>query len=119
MGNSCIVIRSVGSHGNNLSTDAERIGTRAVAELISMGHSILSAHCETGGGSVDLSMPFYYEPSNPEYPARCAYERYLHATDGVNFQGNQCPKWEDLPEKIRNAWKAAADHSKPRFVANY
>ena len=39
--------------------------------------------------------------------ARTAYEAYVADTGGLNYQGNPCPKWADLPPKIQHAWKAA------------
>lgn len=37
-----------------------------------------------------------------------AYEAYGKVTDFKNFQGNPMPAFKDLPEKIQEAWKAAA-----------
>lgn len=54
MGNTCIIIRTTGNHGNGSMYDAEQVGRRCVDELRSCGHNILSATCETGGGSVAL-----------------------------------------------------------------
>lgn len=45
--------------------------------------------------------------------ARAAYSRYGAVTDYKNFQGNPMPKWEELPEKIRQAWVAAANPDTP------
>ena len=41
--------------------------------------------------------------------AEDAYLAYGKTTDFKNFQGNPMPEWKDLPEKIREAWYAAAD----------
>lgn len=41
--------------------------------------------------------------------AKMGYEAYSKSTDNKNFQGNEMPKWEDLPEKIQKAWEAATD----------
>ncbi len=30
------------------------------------------------------------------------------ATAGLNYQGKPCPEWSDLPENIREKWRAAA-----------
>ena len=38
-----------------------------------------------------------------------AYCAYLTVTGGRNYQGLPCPKWTELPETIRLAWRAAAD----------
>lgn len=40
--------------------------------------------------------------------ARGAYDAYGAVTDHKNYQGLPMPTWEDLPEKIRTAWCAAA-----------
>ena len=37
-----------------------------------------------------------------------AYEAYGATTDHKNYQGLPMPTWEELPEKIRVAWRAAA-----------
>ena len=39
---------------------------------------------------------------------RAAYHRYGQVTDFKNFRGDPMPKWEDLGEKIQQAWIAAA-----------
>ena len=44
-------------------------------------------------------------------PAEVEYCAYLTETGGLNYQGNPCPKWEDLPEGIQSAWHAAATAS--------
>jgi hypothetical protein len=41
--------------------------------------------------------------------AREAYDAYGATTDHKNYQGLPMPKWDDLPEKIRTAWVAAAE----------
>ena len=40
--------------------------------------------------------------------AQCAYTAYGDSTGGKNHLGKPMPTWEDLPEKIREAWIAAA-----------
>lgn len=40
--------------------------------------------------------------------AKSAYDAYGAVTDHKNYQGLPMPTWEDLPEKIRLAWCAAA-----------
>jgi hypothetical protein len=40
--------------------------------------------------------------------AMIAYDAYGAVTDHKNYQGLPMPKWEELPEKIREAWYAAA-----------
>lgn len=39
--------------------------------------------------------------------AKLAYEAYGKVTDGKNYQGLPMPSWEDLTDKIREAWDAA------------
>ncbi len=43
-----------------------------------------------------------------EMLARVAYHAYGEHTDFKNFQGNPMPKWEELPDRIRGAWRQAA-----------
>ncbi len=38
-----------------------------------------------------------------------AYEAYAKSTGGKTYDGRDMPKWDDLPEAIRTAWRAAAD----------
>ena len=40
--------------------------------------------------------------------AQAAFEAYGRSVGGVNVQGKSIPKWGDLPEHIREAWKAGA-----------
>ncbi|MCP9947295.1 hypothetical protein [Actinomadura madurae] len=40
--------------------------------------------------------------------ARTAYDAYGETTDHKNFRGDPMPAWEDLGERIQNAWRAAA-----------
>jgi hypothetical protein len=39
--------------------------------------------------------------------AKGAYGAYGLSTNNKNFRGEEMPKWEELPEAIRSAWKAA------------
>ena len=39
--------------------------------------------------------------------AQGAYHAYGQVTNFKNFQGNPMPDWEQLPEKIQEAWRAA------------
>lgn len=45
--------------------------------------------------------------------ARRMYEAYGASTGWKNFQGNPMPQWGELPERIQQAWMAAAEASKP------
>lgn len=125
MGNTCIIIRTVGCHQNNLSSDAERVGARLVAELHSLGHSILSASCETGGSSIQLwpaddmghTPPGMRSVTDIEFPGQCAYERYCAESGGKSLvSGAELPGWVDLKPDIKAAWMAAVDCTKPRMV---
>lgn len=40
--------------------------------------------------------------------ARFGYQAYASASGGKNFQGNPMPTWDELPETIRDYWRAAA-----------
>jgi len=37
-----------------------------------------------------------------------AYEAYGDVTDRKNYQGLPMPAWDDLPDRIKAAWRAAA-----------
>lgn len=37
------------------------------------------------------------------------YEAYARFTGGKTFDGRDMPSWAQLPETIRDAWRAAAD----------
>ena len=43
-----------------------------------------------------------------EILAKMTYGAYGSETDFKNYQGLPMPKWEELPDKIREAWEAAA-----------
>lgn len=47
--------------------------------------------------------------------ARRFYEAYIANSDGLNYQGLPCPKWEDLPAAIRGHWCAVAVASDRRL----
>jgi hypothetical protein len=40
--------------------------------------------------------------------AKLGYASYGRSVDFKNYQGLPMPEWDDLPEKIQEAWKAAA-----------
>lgn len=46
--------------------------------------------------------------TTPESRARIAYTAYGRVTDFKNFQGNPMPKFDDLPDRIKEAWTNAA-----------
>lgn len=47
--------------------------------------------------------------------ARELYEAYIKDSGGLNYQGKPCPVWDELPEAVREHWKAVADHA-PRAL---
>ncbi len=47
------------------------------------------------------------EDTNTQELARVAYEAYAADSDWKNYQGNPMPQWQDLPENIRQHWRAA------------
>lgn len=36
------------------------------------------------------------------------YMAYCANSDNLNFRGEQCPSWQDLPQAIRDHWCAVA-----------
>ena len=40
--------------------------------------------------------------------AKEAYTSYGEVTGGLNYMGRQMPRWDELPEKIQEAWVAAS-----------
>jgi hypothetical protein len=50
-------------------------------------------------------------PQNPTLLVTIAqefYASYCRSSDNKNYQGKQCPKWDDLPPKIKEHWRAVA-----------
>jgi len=41
-------------------------------------------------------------------PEQEAYHAYGEVTSFKNYRGESMPPWDELPEKIKHAWKAAA-----------
>ena len=39
---------------------------------------------------------------------RMGYEEYAVSTGGKTYDGRDMPQWDDLPERIKSAWCAAA-----------
>jgi hypothetical protein len=48
--------------------------------------------------------------------AKDGYKAYGEVVDYKNYAGNPMPAWEELPEKIQEAWIAA---SKKAFLAGW
>lgn len=55
-----------------------------------------------------MEPPTLKDPWPTEMLARIAYHAYGEHTDFKNFQGNPMPLWEELPDRIRGAWRQAA-----------
>lgn len=79
--------------------------------------------CGTCGEGVDMRPTSDYFPFNSHLPECCQYlstdplPKKLYAKynaggpegkQGLNFQGAPCPKWEDLPDSVREKWEAVA-----------
>lgn len=56
---------------------------------------------------LDLLKP---KEHRPKRTAQELYDHYVQASGGLNFQGNPCPKWDELPAKIRGNWEAVASY---------
>ena len=52
--------------------------------------------------SKDATLIFQWEEV-----AKSAYLAYAAVTDNKNFRGEEMPKYEDLPDRIKDAWNAA------------
>lgn len=39
---------------------------------------------------------------------QAGYEAYAAKTGGKTFDGRDMPKWDELPDRIKDAWSAAA-----------
>lgn len=57
------------------------------------------------------------EPTDFKKNAREAYAAYGKVTDFKNYQGLPMPTFDELPEKIREAWIAAARTAYLRALA--
>jgi len=40
--------------------------------------------------------------------AKAGYQAYSESRYNQNFRGEEMPKWDDLPQSIKEAWEAAA-----------
>lgn len=49
--------------------------------------------------------------------AIAAYDAYGSVTGHKNYQGLPMPAWGDLPEKIRDAWRAAVTRVRKDVLA--
>lgn len=121
MGNNAIIIRTVGCHQNGKAFDSERLGARFVDELRSHGHSILSAHVETGGTTFNVQddSESWRTPAiaDPDTYGRHAYERYIYSSGGKSLiSGAELPEFDGLSPEVKKAWIAAADPKAPRMV---
>lgn len=48
---------------------------------------------------------------NDEEFAEQVYEAYYVAVNGTAFSGDEMLTWSELPERIKGAWRAAADYA--------
>lgn len=48
-------------------------------------------------------------PQESEPLGEVGYQAYATATGGKTFDGRDMPKWSELPQRIRDAWTAAAE----------
>ena len=48
-------------------------------------------------------------PVDGFYYARIGYDGYAASTGGKTFDGRTMPKWDELPDRIKEAWRAAAN----------
>lgn len=39
------------------------------------------------------------------------YKAYTDSSGGLNYRGEQCPKWNDLPQETRKHWAAVASRA--------
>lgn len=46
---------------------------------------------------------------NDKSYGQIGYEAYAKSTGGKTYDGRDMPKWEALPEPIKEAWEDAAD----------
>lgn len=54
------------------------------------------------------NLPGWSDDDDPEREAKIAYQAYGDTTDWKNYLGLPMPVWTELPDKIREAWVAAA-----------
>jgi hypothetical protein len=62
------------------------------------------------------------EDNVPQYTAglaRTLYEAYTANSGNLNYQGLPCPKWDDLPQAIRDHWCAVSDKAQDELRAHW
>lgn len=70
--------------------------------------SAYKAHRAMADIEESIAVAQYYRTAlSPRLQAQVAYEKYVAAAGGLNFQGLPCPTWDELPQKIRDNWVAA------------
>lgn len=101
MGNWNINIQGVGAHHNkDYPKDANVMAKAFVEELRAAGHQVEAATFTHGAK----------EPLIAQSTAQVLYEKYCDSSGGLNFRGEPCPKWADLPSAIQSHWAAVAYH---------
>ena len=53
-----------------------------------------------------------------EFLGKSAYEIYADTVGGVSFDGKPLRKWEEMPEKIREAWEESANFTYSAGMSN-
>jgi hypothetical protein len=74
------------------------------------GETKLTVTVETDRGRLRTrraALGYIIQGCSPDETAKVAYAAYGASTGWVNFMGKPMPKWEDLPEKIQQAWRDA------------
>lgn len=51
--------------------------------------------------------------------AKVGYEEYAVSTGGKTFDGRDMPKWDELPQRIKDAWRAATDKVLEVYAADH
>jgi len=49
-----------------------------------------------------------------DYLAELGYMAYARSTENRNFLGQEMPQWTNLPDRIKLAWRAAAEEIRTR-----
>lgn len=49
--------------------------------------------------------------------AHVFYDTYIEHSGGLNYQGLPCPKWGELPEAIREHWRAVERKAEEMYGA--
>ncbi len=86
-------------------------GINFADEGLREGEAKLAATVEAFQGKFGMrreALGYVIQGMSQEQSAVRAYTAYGNSTGWVNFMGKPMPAWEELPETIREAWRAAA-----------